>query len=101
MPSTNTQMAETQKNSHITLRYGIDGEDTAGIKAYLEKQAPFVATLGKTTAFPPSEHSDGGAPIVVAIDSPELHMMEKEIDHHGDFVDRSFPSTSRTRRSPM
>jgi 2'-5' RNA ligase len=92
MPSTNTTDGSgLEENAHITVRYGIDGEDTAGIKAYLEKQAPFEATLGKTTAFPPSEHSDGGAPIVVNIESPELHRMEKEIDEHGNFVDRSFP----------
>jgi 2'-5' RNA ligase len=92
MPSANTtDGGGLEQNSHITVRYGIDGEDTEGIKAYLSKQAPFTATLGKTTAFPPSEHSDGGAPIVVAIDSPELHRMEKEIDQHGNFVERSFP----------
>jgi len=92
MPSTNTTDGSgLEENAHITVRYGIDGEDTAGIKEYLEKQAPFEATLGKTTAFPPSEHSDGGAPIVVNIESPELHRMEKEIDQHGNFVDRSFP----------
>jgi 2'-5' RNA ligase len=92
MPSTNTTGGGgLEENSHITLRYGIDGEDTEGIKSYLEKQAPFEATLGKTTSFPPSEHSDGGAPIVASIESPELHRMEQEIDAHGNFIDRSFP----------
>jgi hypothetical protein len=78
-------------DSHITVRYGIDGGDTAGIRAYLEKQAPFEATLGKTQAFPPSEHSDGAAPIVVPVESADLRRMEKEIDKHGNFVERSFP----------
>ncbi len=92
MPSSNTSDGGAlEKNSHITIRYGIDGDDTTGIKEYLEKQTPFEATLGKTTAFPPSEHSDGAAPIVVSIESPDLHRMEKQIDQHGNFVERSFP----------
>ena len=92
MPSSNTSEGGGLENdAHITVRYGIDGEDTAGIKAYLEKQAPFEATLGKTTAFPPSEHSDGAAPIVASIESPELRRIEQEIDGHGNFIDRTFP----------
>ena len=92
MPSTNTTDGSgLEEDSHVTVRYGIDGEDTAGIRKYLESQAPFEATLGKITAFPPSEHSDGAAPIVIAIESPDLRRMEKEIDQHGDFVERSFP----------
>lgn len=79
------------EDSHITVRYGIDGDDTSGIRAYLEKQPPFEASLGKTQAFPPSEHSDGAAPIVVPVESPDLRRMEKEIDKHGNFVERSFP----------
>ena len=92
MPSSNTTDGSgVEENSHITIRYGIDGDDTEGIKAYLEKQTPFEATLGKTTTFPPSEHSDGAAPIVVGIESPELHRMEKELDEHGNFIERTFP----------
>jgi intein/homing endonuclease/GGDEF domain-containing protein len=92
MPSNNTSDGGGLENdAHITVRYGIDGEDTAGIKAYLEKQAPFEATLGKTTAFPPSESSGGGAPVVASIESPELRKMEQEIDGHGNFIDRTFP----------
>ena len=79
------------KDAHITVRYGIDGEDTAGIRSYLEKQAPFEATLGKTQAFKPSEHSDGAAPIVVPVESVDLRRMEKELDKHGKFIERSFP----------
>ena len=92
MPSTNTSDGGGLENdSHITIRYGIDGDKNDGIKAYLEKQTPFEATLGTVTAFPPSEHSDGAAPVVVAVESPDLRRMEKELDKHGTFVDRSFP----------
>jgi 2'-5' RNA ligase len=77
-------------DAHITVRYGLDG-DTAGIRSYLEKQSPFEAMLGKTQAFPPSEHSDGAAPIIVPVESADLLRMEKEIEKHGTFAERSFP----------
>jgi diguanylate cyclase (GGDEF)-like protein len=80
---------ETQH--HITVRYGIKGEDTAGIRAYLEQQKPFEARLGVTAAFPASEHSDGAVPIIVPVESINLRDIEKELDKHGDFKERSFP----------
>ena len=76
---------------HVTLRYGIQGGDTAGIRRFIESQAPFEASLGKTDSFPPSEHSDGAAAIVAPVEAPELHRIEKEIEGHGDFAARSFP----------
>lgn len=76
---------------HITLRYGLKSDDIAGIRAFLKKQAPFEVTLGKSSAFEPSKSSDGGAPIIVPVESPELHRIEAEIDKHGDFIDRTFP----------
>jgi len=92
MPSTNTTDGSgLEEDSHITIRYGIDSDDTTGLRAFLEKQAPFEATLGKVTSFPPSEHSDGAAPIVVAIESADLRRLEKELDQHGKFIDRTFP----------
>ena len=80
-----------ETNHHITVRYGIKGEDTAGIRACLVKQAPVEAELGQTDSFPPSEHSDGAVPIIVPIESIELRRIEKELDKHGDFKERSFP----------
>jgi GGDEF domain-containing protein len=76
---------------HITVRYGIKGEDTAGIRAFLEKQAPFEATLGASDAFPPSKSSDGTAPIIAPVESSDLRRIEAELDKHGDFIDRTFP----------
>ena len=76
---------------HVTVRYGIKGEDTAGIVAFLEKQSPFEASLGATQAFPASEHSDGAVPIIAPVESPDLHRLEAELDKHGDFKERSFP----------
>ena len=80
-----------ENDPHITIRYGIDGEDTEGIKKYLESQPPFEATLGKTESFKPSEHSEGAAPIIAPVNAPDLHRMEQELDQHGNFIDRSFP----------
>lgn len=77
--------------NHVTVRYGIQGDDTEGIKRFLSKQAPFEASLGKTSFFPPTEHSDGAAVIVAPIQAPELHRLNAEIEKHGDFSESSFP----------
>lgn len=74
---------------HVTLRYGV--KDPGKIKDYLGTQKPFQAKLGKTIAFPPSEHSDGASPIVAPVDSKDLHRMNGEIEKHGDFAPSSFP----------
>ncbi|HEY1808841.1 MAG TPA: 2'-5' RNA ligase family protein [Acidobacteriaceae bacterium] len=85
----NSEGLETEP--HITLRYGLKDEETAGIRAFLEKQAPFEATLGKTTSFPPSKSSDGGAPIIAPVEAADLRRIEAELDKHGNFIDRTFP----------
>lgn len=87
----NGTMGGLETQPHVTVRYGIRGDDVEGIKKYLSQQAPFEASLGKTDTFPPSEHSDGAAPIIAPIDAPELHRIEAELEQHGDFEDRSFP----------
>lgn len=76
--------------NHLTVRYGIKGENTDGIKKYLGSLAPFEASLGKTEKFPPSEHSDGAAVIHAPIEAPELHTINKEIEKHGEFSEPSF-----------
>jgi 2'-5' RNA ligase len=75
---------------HVTVRYGIQGDDTAGIRTYLKDQAPFEASLGKTDTFPPSPNSDGAAVVMVPVKSPELHEMNDEIQKHGDFKESDF-----------
>ena len=76
--------------NHVTVRYGIKGEDTAGIKKFLSEQKPFEATLGKTEKFPVSEHSEGAAPIIAPIEAPELHRLNAELEKHGEFSEPSF-----------
>lgn len=76
--------------NHVTVRYGINGEDVSGIKRFLSQQEPFQATLGKTDKFPPSKSSDGAAPIIAPIDAPELHRLNKELEGHGVFIPPTF-----------
>lgn len=78
-------------DAHITVRYGVQGEETSGIQQYLASQPPFEAKLGALSSFPPSEHSDGAVPIIAPVESADLRRMESEIDAHGDFAERSFP----------
>jgi broad specificity phosphatase PhoE len=76
--------------NHVTVRYGIKGEDTEKIKSFLSAQSPFEASLGKTEKFPVSEHSEGSAPIIAPIEAPELHRLNAELEKHGDFAEPSF-----------
>jgi hypothetical protein len=85
------QTSGLETEPHVTVRYGIKGGSLSGIKQFIESQVPFEATLGKTTSFPPSEHSDGAAPIIAPVEAPELHRIEAEMDKHGEFAPRSFP----------
>lgn len=90
----NDDLAGDGKNidkPHVTLRYGLQGDDTKGVKDYLAKQPPFEAKLGKTASFPPSAHSDGAAPIIAPVESEHLHRMNREIAKHGDFKESDFP----------
>jgi 2,3-bisphosphoglycerate-dependent phosphoglycerate mutase len=75
---------------HVTVRYGIQGEDTAGIKKYLASLAPFEATLGKTEKFEPNEHTEGSSVIIAPIEAPELKKINKELEQHGDFKKPDF-----------
>lgn len=87
----NGTMGGLETEPHITVRYGIKGDDLDGIRKYISSQAPFEASLGPTDKFPASEHSDGAVPIISPVEAPELHRIEAELDQHGDFNERSFP----------
>lgn len=76
--------------NHLTVRYGIKRDDTAGIKNYLASLEPFEASLGKTEKFPPSEHSEGAAVIIAPVEAPELHRINAELEKHGEFTEPSF-----------
>jgi len=76
---------------HVTVRYGLKGDDHDGVKKYLGSQAPFEAKLGKTTTFPPSPNSDGASVVVAPVESDDLHRMNGEVEKHGDFKKSDFP----------
>jgi 2'-5' RNA ligase len=77
--------------NHVTVRYGIQGDDTAELKKYLATLTPFEVKLKKTDAFPPSESSDGAAVIKAGVESPDLHRINGEIEKHADFKKSDFP----------
>jgi 2'-5' RNA ligase/preprotein translocase subunit YajC len=83
--------AEEADKPHVTVRYGIQGDDSAGIKKYLGAQKPFEAKLGKTNVFPQSKSSDGGAVVHAEVHSPDLHRMNSEIAKHGKFKESDLP----------
>ena len=76
--------------NHVTVRYGIEGDDTGGIRDYLRSQRPFDALLGKTEKFKPTEQSEGAAVIQAPIDAPELHRINEELAKHGQFMKPTF-----------
>lgn len=80
-----------EPDPHVTVRYGVRGDDTSNLEKFICSQSPFHATLGKTSSFPPSESSDGGAVIKADVHSPDLHRINAEIEKHGDFEPSNFP----------
>ena len=75
---------------HITLRYGIQGDDIAAIEALLRTQRPFAATLGATSSFPPSANNSGVAVIIATIECPELHALHQRLGEVVDFMEPTF-----------
>jgi 2'-5' RNA ligase len=71
---------------HITLRYGIQGEDTSTIEALLKAQKPIATTLGATASFPPSASREV-AVIIANIDCPELHALHQRLGSVVDFAE--------------
>jgi 2'-5' RNA ligase superfamily/Phage Mu protein F like protein len=60
-----------EADPHVTVKYGVN-PDLQTLQQVLYSVDPFEATLGLVVAFEPSEHSDGAAPIVIEVVSPEL-----------------------------
>ena len=78
-----------EEEPHVTVRYGIkDGGE--GLPEYLTGLAPFTLKFGKTMAFAPSEQSDGAAPLVVQVDSPELHAVNAQLAQEATFKEATF-----------
>ncbi|HUD75797.1 MAG TPA: 2'-5' RNA ligase family protein [Terracidiphilus sp.] len=78
--------------NHVTVRYGIRGDNTDGIRKFIEAQKTFTARLGKTDVFSPTPYSNGAAVVHAQVQSPELERMNDGIQKHGDFEPSSFDS---------
>ena len=75
---------------HITLRYGIQGDDIAAIEALLRTQRPFAATLGATSSFPPSATREVVV-MIATIECPELHALHQQLGPVVDFAELTHP----------
>jgi 2'-5' RNA ligase len=71
---------------HITLRYGIQGEDVSAVKSLLMTQRPFAITLGPTSSFPPSATREV-AVVIATIECAELRALNQRLGEIVDFVD--------------
>lgn len=80
-----------ETDPHVTVRYGIQGDDTGAIEKYLRSQPPFEAQLGEISSFPGNKNTDGAAVLKANVESPELHRMNAEIEKHGNFKESDFP----------
>ncbi len=76
--------------THITVRYGIQTDDTGAIETYLRSLAPMEATLGSTEAFPPSASSDNAAVIIAPVVCPDLFRVNEQLANEGDFIPPTF-----------
>lgn len=87
-----------ENEPHVTLKYGLHGEDPEPVRKLLENEPPIRLTLGKTSVFPANESKTarggaGSADVVKAdVHSPDLHRLHKKIsaalphtDTHPDY----------------
>lgn len=76
---------------HVTVKYGLHGEDPDAVRELLANQPPITVKLGKTSMFPAGESGNGDV-VKADVDSPELHALNKKIadalphtDTHPDY----------------
>src|SRR5579859_1017249 len=60
-----------EKESHITLKYGLKSDDHTEVAKKLEGEGPITATLGKASIF----HTDDADVLKVDVESPDLHRL--------------------------
>lgn len=63
---------------HVTVKYGVD-PNLEALESVLSRFQPFTITLGRVQVFPVSDHSEGTAPVIVEVISPELRQLHDEI----------------------
>lgn len=75
---------------HITLRYGIQGEDISTMLPLLAAHHPIAATLGSTSSFPPSAASPDVAVLYARITCPELHILNRRLGETMEFIETGY-----------
>lgn len=63
---------------HITVKYGLHGDDPQAVAARLKEEPPITATLGKASIFPSTESGSGDV-LKVDVESPDLHRLNQKI----------------------
>ena len=87
------QLAEKgiEPESHITLKYGNPGTDTAPIAAALKGKGPVTVTLGTLHVFP-GKDGDPDALVADIVESPKLHAMNKAVGEAVEHTGSTFPT---------
>jgi hypothetical protein len=67
-----------EKEPHITVKYGLHGNDPDAVRKLLENEMPFDVEFGTTSYFPNGESGNGDV-VKVDVDSPALHALNKKI----------------------
>ncbi|MGA9771694.1 MAG: 2'-5' RNA ligase family protein [Blastocatellia bacterium] len=69
-----------ESQPHITVKYGLHGNDAEAVRRVVESEPPIKARLGKTSVFEGVEDGKADAVAVkVDVDSPDLHRLNKKI----------------------
>ena len=75
----NSQLSEEGREAdpHVTIKYGLHGDDPEAVRRLLANQGPIVLTLGKTSIFPGVHtEGDGKADVLkISVESPDLEKL--------------------------
>jgi 2'-5' RNA ligase len=63
---------------HVTVKYGLHGDDPEAVRALLADEPPVAVRLGKTGYFPNGESGSGDV-LHAEVDSPDLHRLNQKI----------------------
>lgn len=65
-------------DAHVTVKFGLHGNDAAAVQRVLEGEPPIQVRLGKTSFFPNGK-SNAGDVVKVDVDSADLHRLNAKI----------------------
>lgn len=78
IPETALAKDGRETEPHITVKYGIHGNDVEPIRKALENEPPITVKLGETSIFPDSQSGSGDV-VKIDVDSPDLHRLNRII----------------------